>query len=70
MVPLALVDDFIKFTYAALESLCSFLKLIHFVLEVVSSFGQKHEDVGFDFSTEDFRGGLQKTEIYKFDMWG
>lgn len=52
-----------QFTYLTLESLCGFLKLVHFFLEVCSSFGQKHEDVGLDFSTEDFRGSLQKTGI-------
>lgn len=56
----ALVGAFIHFTYPTLESLCGFLKLVHFVLEVFSSLGQKHEDVGLDFSTEDFRGGLQE----------
>lgn len=49
-----------EFTYLTLESLCGFLELVHFVLEVWGSFGQKHEDVGLDFSTKDFRGGLQK----------
>lgn len=47
--------------YLTLESLCGLLKLVHFVLEVWGSFGQEHEDVGLDFSAEDFRGSLEKT---------
>lgn len=47
-----------QYTYFASESLCSFLKLINFVLEVRGTFGQEHEDVGLDVSAKDFRGSL------------
>lgn len=56
-------------TYLTLESLCGFLELVHFVLEVWGSFGQEHENVGLDFSTKDFRGGLQKNNNTCLTPW-
>jgi len=57
---------FERLPHLALEALGGLLELVHFVLEVCGSLGQKHQDVGLDFPSEDFGGCLEeknKTKI-------